>query len=163
MKVSNKNFTNINYIILGIYILSFSIILFIFLKRQFFSNVEGLKSKRRRNRSSKKSSSSKKSGSSKKGKNKRCPNIIFEIVYFIWAFLKGESSPEYGFKFMYGKSVGTSPIRTPNPPTAAKLNNLRIWDKLFLIKSKCPSEKWLSNIRFYRYSRRYAKYKKKNM
>ena len=162
MKVSNKSFTKINYIILGFYILCFSIILFIFFKRQFFLNVEGLRSKRRRNRSSKKSSSSKKSGSSKKGKNKRCPNIIFEIVYFIWAFLKGESSPEYGFKFMYGKQYGRTANKSPNPPTAAKLNNLRIWDKLFLIKSKCPSEKWLSNIRFYRYARRYAKYKKKN-
>ena len=158
MNIGNIKFTNINYIIPGVYILCFSIILFIFLKRHFFSNIEGLSRRKRKNRSSKKSSSSK-----NKGKIKRCPNIIFEIVYFIWAFLKGESSPEYGFKFLYGKSVGTSPIRTPNPPTAAKLNNLRIWDKLFLIKSKCPAERWLSNIRFYRYSRRYAKYKKKNM
>lgn len=159
MKVSQKKITKMNYIILGIYILCFSIILLIFLKRRFFSNIEGLKGRKRRNKSSKKSS--KKSSSSKKGKNKKCPNIIFEIGYFIWAFLKGESSPEYGFKFMYGKSVGTSPIRTPNPPTAAKLNNLRIWDKEYLIKAKCPSDKWLANIRYFRYARRYVEYKAK--
>lgn len=161
MKVSQKKITKMNYIILGIYILCFSIILLIFLKRRFFSNVEGLKGRKRRNKSSKKSS--KKSSSSKKGRKVKCFNIIFEIGFFIWGFLKGHSSPEYGFKFIHGKSYGTSPFRTPNPPTAAKLNALRMWDKGFLRRSQCPSDKWLADIRFYRYGRRYAIYKKKNM
>jgi hypothetical protein len=155
----NKSIKNINYIIIGFYILSFLIILFISFKIYFSPSIEGFRKRRGRRR--RRGRRGRRGGSSK-----GCMSIIYELIMFTWGLSRGQGMPEYGFKKMYGKSAGTTPARSANPPTLGKLSNLRVWDKgmMYKDKDKCPDHRrWLAKLRIRRYAARYAKYKKKNM
>lgn len=157
MKVSKKNITKINYIILGIYILCFSIILFIFLKRRFFSNIEGLSKKKKKNKKKKNKSFEDKIQESKK--KKKCRYRLHAWSNYLLGLSRGYGKPEHAFKLMYGKDYGRSPKRSAYPPTALKLNILRMEKNN---KKLACSRQWLADLRFYRYSKELAEYKAKN-
>lgn len=131
---------NNNYLIFIILISLISLFIALF-KNNIFYTFEGMQSRRRR----------------RKQKNKYCSNIIFEYIFFIWAYLKGHASPEYGIK----KHFRTNNTKKLPSYARSKEPSVRI---LLILKNQkdkatCFSDKYLTKIRYARYAKRYAKYK----